>query len=140
MQAQTSMASAAVASSTSGEEESVGPLPISTLESHGINSGDVKKLKDAGYHTVESVVYAPTKNLLAIKGISEAKADKITAESQKLVPTGFTTATEMHLRRSQIIQVNIIDANLCPEVKNSFSPASTHSINYSNCVIKTPET
>jgi hypothetical protein len=42
---------------------------------------------------------------LAIKGISEAKADKIMAEGQKLVPTGFTTATEMHLRRSQIIQV-----------------------------------
>jgi hypothetical protein len=41
----------------------------------------------------------------AIKGISEAKADKIMAEGQKLVPTGFTTATEMHLRRSQIIQV-----------------------------------
>ena len=43
--------------------------------------------------------------LLAIKGISEAKADKILAEGQKLIPTGFTTATEMHLRRSQIIQV-----------------------------------
>jgi hypothetical protein len=27
------------------------------------------------------------------------------AEGQKLVPTGFTTATEMHHRRSQIIQV-----------------------------------
>jgi DNA repair protein RAD51 len=54
---------------------------------------------------VESIVYAPKKNLLAIKGISEAKADKIMAEGQKLVPTGFTTATEMHLRRSQIIQV-----------------------------------
>ena len=48
---------------------------------------------------------APKKNLLAIKGISEAKADKIAAEATKLVPTGFTTATEMHLKRSQIIQV-----------------------------------
>ena len=43
---------------------------------------------------------------MAIKGISEAKADKIMAEGQKLVPTGFTTATEMHMRRSQIIQVS----------------------------------
>ena len=66
----------------------------------------MKKLREAGYHTIESIVYAPKKNLLAIKGISEAKADKILAEGQKLVPTGFTTATEMHLRRSQIIQVN----------------------------------
>jgi DNA repair protein RAD51 len=86
-------------------EESFGPLPVSVLEQHGISAGDVKKLMEAGYNTVESVVYAPKKNLLTIKGISEAKADKIMAEGQKLVPTGFTTATEMHLRRSQIIQV-----------------------------------
>ena len=87
------------------EAESIGPLPVSALEAHGVASGDVKKLRDAGYHTVESITYAPKKMLLAIKGISEAKADKILAEGQKLIPTGFTTATEMHLRRSQIIQV-----------------------------------
>ena len=87
------------------EAESIGPLPVSALEAHGVASGDVKKLREAGYHTVESITYAPKKMLLAIKGISEAKADKILAEGQKLIPTGFTTATEMHLRRSQIIQV-----------------------------------
>lgn len=87
------------------EEEMTGPMPINTLESHGVSAADIKKLKEAGYYTVESVVYAPKKSLLAIKGISDAKADKIMAEGQKLVPTGFTTATEMHLRRSQIIQV-----------------------------------
>ena len=40
-----------------------------------------------------------------IKGISEQKADRIQLEATKLVPTGFTTATEMHLKRSQIIQL-----------------------------------
>ena len=105
MQAEASTASTAVAT-TSEETETLGPMPVSTLESHGVHSGDVKKLREAGYHTVESIVYAPKKNLLAIKGISEAKADKIMAEGQKLVPTGFTTATEMHMRRSQIIQVS----------------------------------
>jgi DNA repair protein RAD51 len=34
-------------------------------------------MEEAGYFTVEAVAYAPKKNLLAIKGISEAKADKI---------------------------------------------------------------
>ena len=43
--------------------------------------------------------------MIDIKGISEQKADKIQLEAMKLVPTGFTTATEMHLKRSQIIQV-----------------------------------
>lgn len=60
---------------------------------------------EAGYHTVESVAYAPKKALLAIKGISEAKSDKILTEASKLVPMGFTTATEFHQRRSEIIQI-----------------------------------
>ena len=92
------------ATEVEGAEES-GPMPVGSLEAHGIGAADVKKLREAGYHTVESVVYAPKKALLAIKGISEAKADKIIAEAQQLVPTGFTTATEMHLKRSNIIQV-----------------------------------
>ena len=75
------------------------------FQSQGIGAADVKKLGDAGYHTVESVAYAPKKALLSIKGISEAKADKIQNEAAKLVPMGFTTATEFHQRRSEIIQL-----------------------------------
>ncbi|KAM7020089.1 DNA repair protein RAD51 homolog 1 isoform 1-T1 [Passerculus sandwichensis] len=62
---------------TSAEEESFGPQLISRLEQCGINANDVKKLEEAGFHTVEAVAYAPKKELLNIKGISEAKADKI---------------------------------------------------------------
>lgn len=39
------------------------------------------------------------------QGISEAKADKIQNEAAKLVPMGFTTASEFHQRRTEIIQV-----------------------------------
>ena len=96
-----------VAPATEAEDaEASGPQPVGALEAHGIGSADVKKLRESGYHTIESLVYTPKKALLAIKGISEAKADKIIAEAQKLVPTGFTTATEMHMKRSSIIQVN----------------------------------
>ena len=69
------------------------------FQGNGITSGDIKKLEEAGYHTVESVAYAPKKWLITIKGISEAKADKILAEASKLVPMGFTTATEFHQKR-----------------------------------------
>ncbi|MGH0139860.1 UNVERIFIED_CONTAM: hypothetical protein FKN15_008702 [Acipenser sinensis] len=72
----------------------------------GISANDVKKLEEAGFHTVEAVSYAPKKELLNIKGISEAKAEKILAEAAKLVPMGFTTATEFHQRRSEIIQIS----------------------------------
>ena len=47
------------------------------LKASGIAAADVKKLKDAGCCTVESVAYSPRKDLLQIKGISEAKVDKI---------------------------------------------------------------
>ena len=39
-----------------------------------------KKLIDAGFHTVESIAYTPKKALVGIKGISEAKAEKIISE------------------------------------------------------------
>ncbi|KAF5305109.1 hypothetical protein FQA39_LY09371 [Lamprigera yunnana] len=81
----------------------VGPQPIARLEGNGITAGDVKKLQEAGYHTVESIAYTPKKFLMTIKGISENKADKVIDEASKLVPMGFTTATEFHQRRSEIL-------------------------------------
>jgi DNA repair protein RAD51 len=69
------------------EEEDVvqqGPLTITKLQEAGIHPSDVKKLVDAGLHTVEAVAYASKKQLLTIKGISEQKADKILAEGPSL--------------------------------------------------------
>lgn len=43
----------------------------------GISASDIKKLQDAGYHTIEAIAYTPKKELLNVKGISEAKAEKI---------------------------------------------------------------
>lgn len=86
--------------------EDSGPVPIAKLEECGIGASDVKKLAEAGYHTVESIAYTPKKHILLIKGISEAKADKIIAEAAKLVPMGFTTATEVHQKRSEIVYIS----------------------------------
>ena len=82
-----------------------GPMPISQLESVGISSTDVKKLMDNGYHTVEAVAYATMKALTSIKGLSEAKAAKILQEASTLIPMGFTTATEYHKQRAEIIHL-----------------------------------
>lgn len=54
--------------------------PISKLEGNGISAADIKKLIEAGFHTVESVAFQPKKLLLNVKGISEVKADKLMAE------------------------------------------------------------
>lgn len=60
-----------------------GPLLIQKLQEGGITPQDIKKLTDAGLHTVEAVAYTPKKNLMAIKGISEQKAEKILAEGKQ---------------------------------------------------------
>ena len=62
-------------------EEAVplGPRPIDALCELGIPAQDVKKLAEAGYHTVESVAFAPNRLLKNVKGISDAKVDKLRA-------------------------------------------------------------
>lgn len=67
----------ASASAAAVDDQQFGPLTVTRLEQCGIPSGDVKKLQEAGLHTIEAVAYTPKKAILAIKGISEAKADKI---------------------------------------------------------------
>lgn len=75
------------------------------LKGNGITAGDIKKLEEAGYHTIESVAFAPKKWLITIKGISEAKADKILIEASKIINMGFTTATDFLQRRSELVQL-----------------------------------
>lgn len=79
---------------------------------NGITAADITKLKDGGYYTVESIAYAPKKHLLTIKGISEAKADKIMAEASKLVVMGFKSATEIHQSRANIVFISTGSAEL----------------------------
>ncbi|KAI8818398.1 putative DNA repair protein RAD51 [Fimicolochytrium jonesii] len=87
------------------EQDQNMPMRVHKLEEFGISSGDISKLAGAGFHTVESIAFTPKKALLLIKGISEAKADKILAEATKLVPMHFTTATEFYQRRNEVIMI-----------------------------------
>ena len=64
-----------------------GPLLVERLQEAGIRAQDVKKLTDAGFHTIEAVAYTPKKSLISIKGISEQKAEKILAEGGLVVIT-----------------------------------------------------
>ncbi|KAI0478697.1 DNA repair protein rhp51 [Xylariaceae sp. FL0804] len=89
------------------------PTPITALEGlAGLTKRDCQLLVDGGYQTVESVAYAPRRQLEQVKGISEQKAAKVLAEASKLVPLGFTTATEMHQRRSELISITTGSKNL----------------------------
>ena len=73
--------------SVSVDSEQCGPTLITKLDkSCGIGAADIKKLQEAGFCTVESIAFAPRKNLLAVKGISDAKADKLAVRKRRLVP------------------------------------------------------
>ena len=64
---------------------------IDRLEGPGIGAPDIKKLKDAGHHTMESVCHSTKKELAQIKGISDNKIDKIIEAAFKMLGTmGFT--------------------------------------------------
>ena len=78
---------------------------VQVLEQVGVATADIKRLMEAGFYTVQSIAFAPKKNILAIKGISEIKAEKIMAECAKMVPLGFTSAVSYIQSRKEIIML-----------------------------------
>lgn len=87
-------------------QHSFGPQPIEQLENAGIASGDVQKLRQSGYYTVEAVAYATRRKLGEVKGVSEVKAAKIQEAAAKMVNMGFTTAAETLKIRQDIIYLS----------------------------------
>lgn len=53
--------------------------PIDLLQDAGINATDIAKLKEDGYATIGQLFQVSHKKLLTVKGISEAKVDKVRA-------------------------------------------------------------
>jgi DNA repair protein RAD51 len=78
---------------------------IAKLEEVGINNADVKKLMEGGFNTVEAVAFTAKKALILIKGLTEAKVDKIIEAAQKLVPMEFQTASDFLEKRKNIINL-----------------------------------
>lgn len=98
-----------------GEDHEVeldGPTPIKALEEKGINAGDVKKLEEGGFHTVEAVAFTPKKHLVQVKGLSENKVDKIIEACQKIVNLGFQTASTFFEKRQSMVQLSTGSASL----------------------------
>ncbi|KAK3281355.1 recombinase rad51 [Cymbomonas tetramitiformis] len=91
------------------EEEygvAAGPIPIQLLEQQGIAAADIKKLSEQGYHTAEGVAYSAKRDLLKLKGFSEAKVEKVHRAACSVVPMGFTTATVVEQTRRDTIYIS----------------------------------
>lgn len=68
---------------------------------------DIKKLQEAGITTIGSVLQLNTRDLAAIKGLSEAKIEKIREAARKLDCRGniFKTGLEMKEKRKSVYSI-----------------------------------
>ncbi|EEC68851.1 hypothetical protein OsI_37443 [Oryza sativa Indica Group] len=87
------------------EEEEECFESIDKLISQGINSGDVKKLQDAGIYTCNGLMMHTKKSLTGIKGLSEAKVDKICEAAEKLLSQGFITGSDLLIKRKSVVRI-----------------------------------
>ncbi|QRV83104.1 meiotic recombination protein DMC1, related protein [Ceratobasidium sp. AG-Ba] len=87
---------------------------VEELQAHGINAQDIAKLKalssiphrKEGICTVSGVRMTSRRNLLKIKGMSEAKVDKIKEASQKILGSSFQTGIQVSDKRKRVLQIS----------------------------------
>jgi meiotic recombination protein DMC1 len=79
-----------------------------TLQDQGISVGDINKLKAVGITTLGGVMRMTRKALLDVKGLSDAKVEKIVASCKKLDPhsTGFKSGKECLAHRAGVTKLS----------------------------------
>ena len=82
-------------------------VDIDSLQNHGINVADLKKLKSVGICTIRGLKMNTKKRLCQIKGLSEAKVEKIKEAIGKLEgglgTAAFVTALQVgHLHLDKL--------------------------------------
>jgi meiotic recombination protein DMC1 len=92
---------------TATVDEAISFRVITDLQGVGVNVADIKKLQEAGLATVGSVLQCSSRDLIAIKGLSEAKVEKIKEAARKIDTRGslFKSGLEAKERRKSIVHV-----------------------------------
>uniref|UniRef100_A0A8C6X6E2 DNA meiotic recombinase 1 n=1 Tax=Naja naja TaxID=35670 RepID=A0A8C6X6E2_NAJNA len=78
---------------------------IDLLQKHGINVADIKKLKSVGICTIKGIQMTTKRALCNVKGLSEAKVEKIKEAANKLIEPGFLTAFEYSEKRKMVFHI-----------------------------------
>lgn len=86
-------------------ENLIAPIRIEKLQTVGIPAADIPKLREKGICTVDALVRAPKRELLMIKGLTEAKIENMLKEGSKLVQTGFQAASSILAQQKDTIQL-----------------------------------
>lgn len=82
------------------------PKEIERLQECGINVADIKKLKAVGLCTIASILMSTKRFLLSIKGISDAKLDKIKEAAMKIEGGGFMNGVEVLNKRKMVLKIS----------------------------------
>ncbi|CAA9986923.1 meiotic recombination protein DMC1, putative [Plasmodium knowlesi strain H] len=86
---------------------------IEKLQDLGINAADINKLKGSGYCTILSLIQATKKELCNVKGISEAKVEKILEVASKIENcSSFITANQLAHKRSKVLKITTGSSSL----------------------------
>uniref|UniRef100_A0A8C4VG93 Meiotic recombination protein n=1 Tax=Gopherus evgoodei TaxID=1825980 RepID=A0A8C4VG93_9SAUR len=80
-------------------------LMITECELFSQNVADIKKLKSVGICTVKGIQMTTRRALCNVKGLSEAKVDKIKEAANKLIEPGFLTAFEYSEKRKMVFHI-----------------------------------
>lgn len=80
---------------------------IDKLVQAGINGADIKKLKEAGICTIGAVLMETKKKLANVKGISDAKVEKIITAANSLDTSfSFMSGNDCLARRQKVVHVS----------------------------------
>ena len=79
--------------------------PIDLLQEGGINAGDIKKLVEAGFNSLEAISYTCKKNLVIIKGLSEMKVDKIIKVVEDMLKYQIQPSTIALEERKKLVRI-----------------------------------
>lgn len=79
---------------------------VDDLQQHGINMQDILKLKAAAINTVSGVNMTTRKQMLKIKGMSEAKVEKIKEAAHKIIGSSFATGLELQEKRKRVLAIS----------------------------------
>lgn len=65
----------------------------------------LRRMKDAGFHTLTSVMMKTKKQLMSVKGMSEPKIDKVRDAAMRLCGFGFISGVVARQKRDQIMKI-----------------------------------
>lgn len=85
-------------------EDNSMPLKLEVLMPHGVTKKELDLLREHGIYTVERLYFTPLKDIIAIKGMSEQKAERLKKICETLIPKGFCYARQYYEARQRVIR------------------------------------